>query len=246
MVRERPAAERAHQARARPASVPGQVPAPAGRGPDRQALPAGRPGARSVLRLRDDARGGRRAGPRRGGLRHLGLQRAARAREDARARRRRGRRGARRHARSRRGADGRGARGRAGVSGRVVRRGRPAGAAGLPPGDRARQRLVRARLARADARRALGTARAPRRARRRARARAGAVLVPQAPPHLPADDRRPALPAPLLARRRRARRHVLRAAPCRRRGRGAPPRRPRPAPGASRPTRSSPRRRTSA
>ncbi len=49
----------------------------------RRHCPAGRPRAGPVLRLGHDARGGRRARPRRRGLRHLGLQRAALAREDA-------------------------------------------------------------------------------------------------------------------------------------------------------------------
>ena len=102
VVRERAAAERAHQARARPAPLPGQVPAAAGGGADPPPLPGGRSRARPVLRLGHDARRGRRPRSRRGGLRHLGLQRAALGREDATARRRRGRCRAGRDARARR------------------------------------------------------------------------------------------------------------------------------------------------
>ena len=246
MVRERAAAERAHQARARPASLPGQVPAAAGRGADPPPLPAGRARARSVLRLGDDARRGRRARARRGGLRHLGLQRAALAREDATARRRGSRRRPRGDAGARRGLGGRGAGRRARLPGGVVRRGRPARTAGLSTRDRARHRVERPRLARADARRALGAPRPPRRARRCAHAGARALLVPQAPPHLRAHGRRAALPAPLLETTSRT--AWPRSASCARRA-------PRPrcctsmrasCAWSGRPTRSSPRRPTSA
>ncbi len=88
--------------------------------------------------------------------------------------------------------------------------------------------VERSRDAGADARGALGAARAARRARQRARAGARAVLVPQAPPHLPADGGRAALPAPLLPRRRGARGGVRRRAAGRRERRRPSPRRARP------------------
>ena len=233
MVRERAAAERAHQARARPPPLPGQVPAAAGGGADPPPLPGGRPRARPVLRLGHDARGGRRPRTRRGGLRHLGLQRAALAGEDATARRRRSRCRAGRDTRARREPRGRGAGRRARLSGRVVRRGSAAGAARLSPGDRAGPPLERPRLARADSLGPLGATRPPRRARRSPHAGARALLVSQAPAHLRAHGRRAALPPPLLRRHRGPCRRLRRAAPGPRRGCGAPPRCPRAAPRAA-------------
>ena len=186
VVRERAAAERAHQARPRPASVPRQVPAAARRGADRaatarraglvldpfcgsgttlvEAVGLGRDAvgcdvsafnallAREKTRVHDPAEVA------------AGLAATLARAEDALAA----------------GAPA----GRApAYLARVVRRRGAARAARLPRRDRARERLERARVARADARGALGAARAPRRARRRPRARARALLVPQAPPH---------------------------------------------------------------
>ena len=99
-------------------------------------------------------------------------------------------------------------------------------------------RLGGARLARADPRGALGAPRSPRRARCGARAGARALLVPQAPAHLPADRRRAALPAALLERRRGADRGVLRVAAGGSTRRRASRRRARPRASSGRPTRS--------
>ena len=222
MVRERAAAERAHQARARPAPLPRQVPAAARRGADSTALSrrAGSSWIRSAGRARRSWRpSGSAATP--SAATSRASTRCSRARRRASTTRRRSPRGLEADARARTSA-----RGRSAASRPTSRPISPSGTAtearrellayrrAIEPGHG----LGGPRLARADSRRALGAPRPPRRARCGARARARALLVPQAPPHLPADHRRAALPAPLLERRRGAR--SRRSRHCDRRARG--------------------------
>ena len=77
------AGARADEARPPPPPVPRQVHPTARRDAARAARPARRPCARSVRGLGHDTRAGARVGLRRDRRRHRGLQRAARAREDA-------------------------------------------------------------------------------------------------------------------------------------------------------------------
>ena len=146
--------------------------------------PAGTSSIRSAAR--DDARAGARVGVRRDRRRHRRVQLPPHAGQDGAVRPRRARGGAARRVRSHR--EPRAApraRAAAPLSARLVRAGRGGRALRVPrsdPGVPPRRRAPRDPLAR----RPLGPARGALRPRGAARAAEGRVLVPQAPPHMPA------------------------------------------------------------
>ncbi len=221
MVGERPPGTRAHEARPPAAPVPRQVHPAARRSAARPLPRAGRARPRSVRRLRDDARAGARVGTRRDRRRAGRVQLPARPGEDRAVRRRRARRGASRRLRAARlaRARSRGSSTRA-LSARVVRAEGSRGAARLP---RPRRGFAAPGCAAGDplAGGALGAQGRALRPRGAAGGADGGVLVPQAPPDVPAGRVGGLLPAAVHARHAAAHRGVRSGSRLRAGGAGA-------------------------